>query len=59
CGNSTTRTMSGISTDFSVSPVSLVQYIGGADATSTTGTTSITVTGGTSGQWAAIVAAFR
>lgn len=58
-GNSTTRTMSGITADFNVSPITSMQYIGGDALSASAGTASATVTGGSTGVWAAVMASFR
>lgn len=57
-GNSTTRTLSGLSPDYTVSPVASMQFIGGS-IENTTGTATGTVTGGTTGNWCVAMASFR
>ncbi|MER9654391.1 hypothetical protein NKJ26_12860 [Mesorhizobium sp. M0152] len=58
-GNSIARTMSVMTPDFSVSPVGSVQYLGSGATTAASGTQSCTITGGTTAQWAVIMASFR
>lgn len=59
CGNSTTRTLSGLSHDYTVSPVASMQFIGGSIENTSTGTATGTVTGATTGNWCVAMASFR
>lgn len=58
-GNSTTRTLSGLTQDYTVSPVASMQFIGGSIENASSGTVTGTVTGGTTGNWCVAMASFR
>ncbi|WP_292380619.1 hypothetical protein, partial [Mesorhizobium sp.] len=58
-GNSTTRTLSGLTQDYTVSPVASMQFIGGSLENTSSGTATGTVTGRTTGNWCVAMASFR
>ncbi|TGT76158.1 MULTISPECIES: hypothetical protein [unclassified Mesorhizobium] len=58
-GNSTSRTMSGLPTDFSAAAYASMQHIGGSNTISASGTLSATISGGTSAYWSVVMACFR
>lgn len=58
-GNSNTRTMSGLTTDFSVAALTPVQHIGGSATISASGTLAATISGGTTAFWCVVMACFR
>ncbi len=53
------KTMTGLATDFNVSPVANFLYIGGGSTVSNAGTLSATIAGGTSTNWCVVMACFR
>ncbi len=55
----TAKTMSGLATDYNVSPVSPYQYIGGGTTVGSTGTLAATIAGGATTSWCVVMACFR
>lgn len=53
------RTMSGITTDYNVSPLSSTIYIGGGATVSSTGSLSVTIPNTVQSYWAVVMACFR
>lgn len=58
-GNISHRTLTGLTQDYMVSPVSSLVYIGGGGTVSATGAFNATISDGTTANWAAVMASFR
>lgn len=58
-GNSNSRTMSGLPTDFMFNPLASTVYIGGGGTVSTTGPLTATIPNSASAYWCVIMASFR